>query len=145
MNEDKPSGAKLKTDKDTLAAAAKVLDRERKRKRRAKVRARKEQRRRELAQHAAVLQIQRSIEVVKWCLVSISTVMLLGIVLGVWTLIAVHDEVERVQAYVADIQEQVDNVKVSLQHPMEAVGGMFGRELDQKLNRLLNKNRVGEE
>lgn len=145
MNQDKTSGAKSKTDKDMVAAAAKVLDRERKRKRRARAQARKERQQRELAQHAAVLQIQRSIEVVKWCLVSISSVMLLGIILGVWTLISVHDEVERVQAYVADIQRQVDQVKVSLQNPMEAVGGMFGRELDQKLDSLLNRNRGGEE
>lgn len=119
-------------------AAELILRKEKKRIRREKKRRRKEaelaeQRRREQeeAQLLLLKKMQQSIEVIKWCIVGIAAVMFLGIAIGIYTLI-------QVQSKVSEIERQVDHVKESLSHPLESMGGMFGRELDSKLDQFLN-------
>ena len=115
---------------DLKAAAELVLERERRQKLRAEQRARKRQRQQQQEQLAAVQRMLQSIEVIKWCIVGIATVMFLGLVIGIWTLVQVQNEV-------AEIERQVDHVRESLRHPMESLGQSFGRDLDAKLEQLL--------
>ena len=126
------------------AAAALVLEKEMKRKERAKARARRQRRKREKEQLAAVQSMQESLILMKRCIVGILTIMLVGIVLAIWFLSAVHTEVEKVQPKIENIVDEVtgvvDEVKRvqdSLRNPMQSIGGAFGRELDQKLQNLM--------
>jgi cell division protein FtsL len=134
---------KTETTTDLQAAAALVLEREEERKRLAKIRARRRRRRREREQEASIKRMHQSIEIIKWCMISISTIMVISIIIAIWALIQVRAEVEKVNGYVADIERQVDHVKESLNHPLESIGGMFGRELDSKIDSFLKK-KVGE-
>ena len=118
-------------DQETMqAAAALVLEQDRKRKRRAEIRARKRHRRQRKEQLEAVQRMHHSVEVIKRCMVLIAGVMLVGLVVLVWTIVKVKNDV-------AVIERQVDHVRESLRHPMQSLGSTFGRELDQKLNAAL--------
>jgi regulator of replication initiation timing len=145
-------------DADLQAAAALVLEREEKRQERLEKRRQRQARQREKAQLAAVHRMQQSIEVMKWCIVSITTIMFLGIVIAVWTLSAVHDEVVKVQADVEKVRPQVERiieevtvvaveverVREALRNPLQSIGNAFGAELDAKLQNFMgSKQRVG--
>lgn len=112
------------------SAAALVLQQERQRKRRANVRARRLHRKRQKEQLAAVQRMHYSVEVIKWCMIGIATVMFISLVILIWTIIKVQNDV-------AVIERQVDHVRESLRHPMESLGRTFGKELDEKLNSVL--------
>ena len=143
---------------DVQAAANLVLEREAERIQRSKTRSRKQRQVREKAQLAAVHRMQQSIEVMKWCMVGIATVMFLGIVIAIWTLSAVHGQVEQVRAEVAkfqpqvervvdevtDIVDEVQRVRESLHNPMQSVGAAFGKELDEKLKSYLGTTLKGD-
>ena len=129
------------------AAAELVLEKEEERKRRAEIRAVKRQRQREKEQLAAVHRMQKSIEVMKWCIVIITAIMLGGVVIAIMTLNAVHEEVVKVQAEVEEVRPQVERVinevndvvdevsrvREALHNPMQSIGNAFGAELDAKL------------
>jgi cell division protein FtsL len=140
-------------DVDLHAAAELVLERDATRRKRNAARARRRQRQREKEQLAAVQRMRQSIEVMKWCMVSITIVMFLGILIAIWTLTSlnselgkVHDEVEkarpqveRVITEVNEVVDQVQRVRETLNNPMQSIGSAFGRELDQKLQNYLNQ------
>jgi regulator of replication initiation timing len=134
-------------DADLQAAAALVLEREENRLARLEKRRQRQTRQREKAQLAAVHRMQQSIEVMKWCIVGITTIMFLGIVIAVWTLSALHDQVVKVQGdvekvrphveqiieEVALVADEVERVREALRNPMQSIGSAFGAELDAKL------------
>ena len=144
------------TQQEMKAAAELVLGKEEKRIRRAEMRARRQRRKREKEQLAAVQRMQQSIELMKWCIVSITAIMFLGIVLAIWTLSAVHDEVVKVQSEVDKIRpdvervinevnevvDEVEKVREALRNPMQSIGSAFGAELDAKLNNFMG-SRMG--
>lgn len=144
----KPASA---TQSELQAAAELVLEKEEKRLRRAEMRAKRQRRKREKEQLAAVQRMQQSIEVMKWCIASITAIMFLGIVLAIWTLSALHNEVVRVQSDVEKVRPQVERVidevnqvvdevervREALHNPMESIGSAFGAELDAKLKNFM--------
>ncbi len=81
--------------------------------------------------------MRQSVEVIKWCIVGIATIMLIGIIIAIWTLSAVNREVEKVQGRVSEIKMEVERVRESLRNPMQSVGSAFGKELDTKLKTYL--------
>lgn len=117
-------------DPDVHAAAALVLERERERERRSAIRERKRRRRQRKQQLEAAKRMRQSVEVIKWSVVGIATVMFVGLMLGVVTLFRVHSEV-------AQIERQIDLVRESLRRPMESLGASYGKQLDQKLQSLI--------
>lgn len=131
-NEGSPNSDKS-PDQVGVEAAELILERERRRRERKKAKAARERRKREAEQLAAVQRMQQSIEIIKWCIVGIATVMFLGLCIGIFTLVQVQREV-------SEIERQVDHVKERLSHPLESIGGMFGRELDSKLESLINRS-----
>lgn len=132
---------------EVQAAAAMVLEREEKRIERLEKRRQRQARQREKAQLTAVHRMQQSIEIIKWCIVGITSIMFLGIVIAVWTLLALRVEVEKVQGEIEKIQpkiekivtevndvvDEVERVRESLKNPMQSIGSAFGNELDAKL------------
>lgn len=121
-------------ESDIQAAAALVLERERRRGRMLAVRERRRQRRQRKEQLAAVQRMRQSIEVIKWCIVGIASVMFVGLVIGIVTLM-------RVQTEVAEIERNVDHVREAMRHPMQSLGASFGEELDEKLQSLIGTNK----
>lgn len=144
------------TQAELQAAAKLVLEQEEERVRRAEMRAERRKRRREKEQLAAVKRMHESIEVIKKCMVFIASVMFIGVVLAVWSLFAVHDQVEKVQAEVEKVQPQVEKVinevtdvvdevgrvREALRNPLQSMGSAFGAELDSKLKNFM-QNRLG--
>lgn len=140
------------TQAELKAAAELVLEKEQRRVRRAEMRAVRRRHKREKEQLAAVQRMQQSIEVMKWCIIGIASVMFAGIVLAIWTLSSVHSEIVKVQTevqkfqpqvekivnQVTDAVDEVEKVRESLRNPMQSIGSAFGAELDAKL-----KNYVG--
>ena len=138
------------------AAASLVLEKEEKRQRRASRREKRQKRQREKEQLAAVQRMRQSIEVMKWCIIGITTIMFLGIVVAIWTLSAVHAEVVKVQSEVekvqpkiekivnelTDVVSEVERVRESLRNPMQSIGTAFGKELDAKLQSFIG-NKLG--
>ena len=148
-NQSKKQTSKIvaEPDADLRAAAALVLERDEKRKERMEKRRQRQARQREKEQLAAVHRMQQSIEVMKWCIVGITSIMFLGIVIAIWTLSSLHTELEKVQADVEKVRPQVeriieevalvavevDRVREALRNPMQSIGSAFGAELDAKL------------
>ena len=143
----------ISADASLQAAVELVLKRDAERKKRKAARALRRQRRREKEQLAAVQRMQQSIEVMKWCIVMITTVMFLGILITIWTLTSLNSElakvqdeveqarpqVERIITEVNEVVDQVQRVREALNNPMQSIGSAFGRELDQKLQNFLNQ------
>jgi regulator of replication initiation timing len=142
---------------DVEAAAALVLEREENRLARLEKRRQRQARQRDKAQLAAVHRMQQSIEVMKWCIVGITTIMFLGIVIAIWTLSALHTELEKVQADVEKVRPQVERiieevavvaveverVREALRNPMQSIGSAFGAELDAKLQNYMGSKLGG--
>ena len=134
-------------DADLQAAAALVLEGEEKRQERLEKRRQRQARQRERAQLAAVHRMQQSIEVMKWCIVGITTIMFLGIVIVIWTLSPLPTELEKVQADVEKVRPQVERIIEEVALVAEEVdrvaklceiqcnrsAAQFGAELDAKL------------
>lgn len=119
------------------AAAELILEYERKRKRRAKKKARRRQRRAEREHQAAMERMQRSVEVIKWCVLVISSVMAISLIIGLIVLHQVRNEVERVKGEVQDIQREAEMIREKIRHPMQTLGGALGNQLDSKVSELL--------
>ena len=151
----------MTSDKDTAqedalaelqAAANMVLQRERQRKRRRARRQKRRARRREKGQFIAMQRMHQSIEVMKWCMVSITAIMFLGILIAIGTLSALHTELEKVNqevekfrpdveqvvAEVKDVVQEMGQIREAVRNPMQSIGSAFGAELDQKLKNYLD-------
>ncbi len=129
-----------------------VLEKEQKRKERAVRRAHRRSQQREKDQLAAIRRMQDSIELMKKCIVVITTIRVLGVVTAIWTLFALNTEVEKIQAEiekaqpqieriigeVAIVVDEVERVRESLKNPMQSIGSAFGKELDMKLQSFMN-------
>lgn len=150
----KPTNAATSEQQAELqAAAALVLELQEKRRIRLEKRRQRQARQREKEQLAAVHRMQQSIEVMKWCMVIIATIMLGGVVVAVWFLSAVNAEVEKIQAEVEKVQPQVEKIigevavvvdeveriREGLKNPMQSIGSAFGKELDAKLQDFVGK------
>lgn len=117
------------------------LDEERRRKRR-RVRRRREE------MQASISQLTKSIEVIKWCIVGIASVMaasLLILVLVVWQIgneaQRIKGEVEQIKGeaemIVRQIQIEADLIRDKIQHPLRTIGGAIGGQLESKIGNVL--------
>lgn len=110
-------------------AAAIILDQERRRQNRARRRRRAAERR----HHAAMERMRQSIEVIKWCILIISAVMVFSLAMGLVVLTEVENEVERIKGEVTAIQREAELIRDKIRHPMETLGGSLGRGLDSSV------------
>jgi hypothetical protein len=120
----------------TQDAVAVILEQERKRKRRAVRRARRRRREAEKQHHAAMERMRQSIEVIKVCVLSISTVMVVSLVIGLVVLNGIKNEAERIQAEVENIQREAEMIRDKIRHPLETLGGAVGRQLDSNVGEM---------
>ena len=92
--------------------------------------------RKEQEAEAAMNRMARSVETIKYCILSISTVMALGIVVGILVLMEVEREAERIKGEVATIEREAERIYEKLSNPFSALGASFDRELKQSLGLL---------
>ena len=138
-NDDKPMSTK-----ELTAAVRLLLEREQtriaqqRRKQRRRVRRRREETR------ASIAQLTHSIEVIKWCIVGIATVMAIALLILVLVVWQIGNEAERIkgevqqikteaEAIVEQIEHEADQIRDKIQHPLRSIGGAIGGQLEQQI------------
>ena len=136
----KESRITSRENSELRAAAALLIERAEEERRKLREEA-AEQKRAQLAnQRNAVQKMQRSIEVIKWCVVCVSIAYLMSFIAGIVVLIKVRQEVKT-------IETQVDSIRHRLENPFATAGERLGGDLDDRLKKWLgisSEEREGE-
>ncbi len=121
---------KTMTTEELMQAVGLLIERQesldRQQRRRAQLRLR---RRREQTQ-ASISKLAYSIEVIKWCVVGITTVMVLSLLVIILVVNQVKGEVEKVTIEVERIQHEAEAIRDKIRHPLETLGATMGRRLE---------------
>lgn len=72
-----------------------------------------------------------SIEVIKWCSVSICTVWVVSFIISIYILI-------QVKGKIAEVEDQVDRIHHVISNPMATAGARVGKQIDDKMKQFLN-------
>lgn len=100
---------------------------QRRRRRHRKTRQRREQ------METSVNKLAHSIEVIKWCIISITTVMAIALVVVIMVVLEVEREAERIKGEVEQIKQEAEVIREKIRHPFETLGGNLGRRLENML------------
>ena len=110
-----------------------VLQQEKQRKERSQRRLEK-RRQKELKRHRLKDErLHSAIQVIKWCVVGMCSVMMLTMVIGVWALLQVEKAVAEVETDVEQVTARVENILHEVEHPFEGAGRLLGRDVDQSV------------
>ncbi|MGY8769975.1 MAG: hypothetical protein ACKVH8_16275 [Pirellulales bacterium] len=71
-----------------------------------------------------------SIEVIKWCAMSICTVWVVSFIISIYILI-------QVKGKIAEVEVQVDRIRHVISNPMATAGARFGQQIDDKMKQFL--------
>ena len=140
--------AKPMTTKELTSAVSLLLEREENRNAQQRRKRRRVIQRRRKEMHASVEQLTHSIEVIKWCIVGIATVMAIALLILVLVVWQIGNEAERIKGEVEEIKDQAetmvkqieheaDMIRDKIQHPLRSIGGAIGGQLDQKIGSAL--------
>jgi ElaB/YqjD/DUF883 family membrane-anchored ribosome-binding protein len=132
------------TTKELTSAVSLLLEREETRIAQERRKQRRRVRRRREETHDSISQLTHSIETIKWCIVGIATVMAISLVIliaVVWQLgneaQRIKGEVEKIrgeaETMVQQIEQEADQIRDKIQHPLRTIGGALGGQLDQRL------------
>lgn len=138
-NEQKPM-----TTKELTQAVSLLLQREEERVAKQNRRRRRRVRRRREETHDRIVQITKSIELIKWCIVGIASVMaasLLILIMVVWEIgneaQRIKGEVEQIKGeaknIVQKIEHEADMIRDKIQHPLRTLGGALGGQIEQRI------------
>lgn len=114
-------------------AVSLLLEREETRDQQQRRNAQRRIRRRRKAMESSVSQLAYSIEVIKWCIVGITTVMMLSLVILIFVVVGVKGELEKVTVEVQRIQHEAEAIRDKIRHPLESLGATMGRRLEGNL------------
>ena len=110
-----------------------VLKQERERKQRAVRRSEKrilaERRRKKLSDD----RLRDAVHIIKWSVVGICSVMVIGLMIAVWALVQVEQAVVEVEREVEQVASRVDEILHEVEHPFEGAARLLGRDLDQSV------------
>ena len=92
--------------------------------------------------------LSNSIEVIKWCIVGITSVMVVALLIVILVGMEVEREAERIKGEVEQIrnraQEIVENIdreaeaiRDKIQNPLRTIGGAIGGQLDQRVRTMV--------
>ena len=137
---------KAMTTQELTRAVELLLDREKERAERQDRRRRRRLRQRHQETQQAVARLATSIEVIKWCIIGIATVMALALVILVSVVWQIGNEAERIKGeveqvrgeaeqIVRQIQHEADLIRDKIRHPFESLGGTLGGTLGRQLER----------
>jgi len=121
-----------------------LLQREEERAKTSRRKARRRKRQKQRANDAGIAKLVKSIEVIKWCVLSISTVMAISMIIGIAVIMELTREAERIKGEVAAIQQDAERIREKIKHPLETIGGTLGRRLEGNIGDFLNADKPGE-
>jgi Na+-transporting methylmalonyl-CoA/oxaloacetate decarboxylase gamma subunit len=140
--------SKTMSTKELTEAVSLLLEREETRvaQQRRKTRRRVHRRREEM--RTSINNLAQSIEVIKWCIVGIATVMAIALVILVLVVWEIGNEAERIkgevqqirgkaETMVHQIEHEADMIRDKIQHPLRSIGGALGGQLDEKIGTAL--------
>ncbi len=138
-NETKPMSTKELTQAVSL-----LLEREETRVAQQRRKNRRRVRRRREEMQDSVDKLTHSIEVIKWCIVGIATVMAISLVILVLVVWQIGNEAQRIkgeveqikgeaETIVRQIEDEADKIRDKIQHPLRSIGGALGGQLEQKI------------
>ncbi|HQX52542.1 MAG TPA: hypothetical protein PLY87_06025 [Planctomycetaceae bacterium] len=101
-------------------------------------------RRRHKEMQASEAQLKRSIEVIKWCIVGIATVIGISLLIPVVVVWKIGNEAERIKSEVQEIKGEAqaiaqkielkaELIRDKIQHPLQTIGGAMGGQLEKKI------------
>lgn len=136
-NESKPMSTKELSSAVTLLmekeeSRAKLQRQKRRRRVRRNVRCRRDQ------MQSSVNQLTHSIEVIKWCIVGIATVMAISLMILVLVVWQIGNEAQRIKGEVEQIKVEAGRIRDKIQNPLRSIGGAIGGKLDGRLGDLLD-------
>jgi Na+-transporting methylmalonyl-CoA/oxaloacetate decarboxylase gamma subunit len=140
--------AKSMSTRELTSAVRLLLEKEEARVEQEARKQRRRVRRRREEMRASITQLTRSIEIIKWCIVGIASVMaasLLILVLVVWQIgneaQRIKSEVEQIkgkaEAMVRQIEQEAQLIRDKIQHPLRSIGGAIGGQLESKIGNAL--------
>ena len=132
--------AKPMSTKELTQAVSRLMEREEARDRKQRLRGHNRVRRRRQQMEASVARLAHSIEVIKWCIVGIATVMALALIVLIMVVMEVEREADRIKAEVQEIQREAEKIREKIRHPLESIGGALGRRLEGNLSGYLEDN-----
>lgn len=135
---------KAKTTQELTVAVNTLLEREENRVEQERRSRRRRIQRRRKQTDAAIERLGQSIEVIKWCIVGITTVMAISLVILIAVIWEIGNEAERIkveveeikgeaEAIVQQIQHEADLIRDKIRHPLETLGGTLGGSLGRQL------------
>ena len=77
--------------------------------------------------------LTQSVDVIKWCIVSMTAVMFIAIVGGILIVMEIEREAERIKGQVQEIQREAEMIRDKIRHPLETLGGSLGRSIEGKI------------
>jgi hypothetical protein len=116
---------------DLLAAAELIVQRDEERQQQEQDDSRLERQQRKQAERQNKKRMLRSVEVIKWCVVSICTVWVISFMISIYILIQVKGKID-------EVEQQVDRIRHVVTNPMATAGARVGKEFDAKLKRYFN-------
>jgi len=128
---------KTMNTKELTEAVSLLLEREETRdaQRRRQQRRKISKRRRAMAD--GVQKLSQAIEVIKWCVVGITTVMAISLLIVILVIMEVEREAERIKGEVQEIKREAEMIRDKIRHPMQTIGGALGSQFDQKIGGFL--------
>ena len=133
MSEIMDNDAKPMNTKELSEAVRLLLEREEVRDAQKRRLARRRVRHRREQMEASVTALTHSIEIIKWCIIGITTVMVLALIVLVMVVMEVEREAERIKSEVQHIQREAQLIRDKMQHPLQTLGGTLGRRLEGNL------------
>jgi Na+-transporting methylmalonyl-CoA/oxaloacetate decarboxylase gamma subunit len=142
------SDAKAMTTKELSSAVSVLLEREESRVDRGRRRQRRRVRRRRQQMQQSVTELTHSIEIIRNCILGITTVMVVSLLILVVVVWQIGNEAQRIktevqeikgeaEAIVAQIEYEADLIRDKIRHPLQTIGGALGGQLDQKIGSAL--------
>lgn len=118
-------------------AVSQLLEREEARAAQERRKTRRRSRRRREKMEASMAKLSQSIEVIKWCIVGIASVMAISLVIVILVVMEVEREAERIKGEVQGIQREAEMIREKIRHPLETLGGSLGRRLEGSISELI--------
>lgn len=121
---------KTMSTEELTHAVGLLLERQESHDRQQRRRSQQRVRRRRKQMQASISRLAYSIEVIKWCVVGITTVMVLSLLVIILVVYQVKGEVEKVTVEVERIQREAEAIRDKIRHPLENLGATMGRRLE---------------
>jgi hypothetical protein len=132
------SKTKSMNTNELTQAVSHLLEQEEARAAQERRRIRRHARQRREIMEASITKLSQSIEVIKWCIIGITSVMAISLIIVILVVMEVEREAERIKGEVQGIQREAEMIREKIRHPLETLGGSLGRRLEGNIGELMD-------